>query len=383
MAADNVANVADLIKAVDVQLRNVHTQSLDISFNELADMVDSKELDIRPDYQRLFQWSEGARSRFIESLLLEMPVPPIYVVEEENNQKLLIDGLQRLSSYLHFRGMLEAAHLRPPVQKGEKLVLQDCDIVPEINGLSFDDLGTALQIKLKRSFVRVEVIRKGSNPKFKYHMFKRLNTGGEALTAQQLRNCTIRLLDSKFNDFINALADENSDFKVCVSTISDDQFLGAYDKELVLRFFALRNWRAKFKHDVSDFLTEYMEAVSDPDHPEPFDYASQAEAFAKTFHILAKALGDRAFGRAHPNKPGELVRGFGIYHFEAFTMGLQSLLDKVDVDGPEGLQKARDLLMSVKVAPEFIALTTGGGKNSPGPLNERISFVEGKLAAKL
>jgi uncharacterized protein with ParB-like and HNH nuclease domain len=93
--------IIDLIKAVDLQLKSVHTQSLDISFNELTDMVEQGELDIRPDYQRLFQWSEGARSRFIESLLLEMPVPPIYVVEEEDNKKLLIDGLQRLSSYLH------------------------------------------------------------------------------------------------------------------------------------------------------------------------------------------------------------------------------------------------------------------------------------------
>jgi len=108
-------------------------------------MVKEGELDISPDYQRLFQWSEGARSRFIESLLLEMPVPPIYVVEEDDGRKLLIDGLQRLSSYLHFRGMLEAEHLRPtPVAIGDKLVLQDCDILLGLNGKTYDDLGVAL-----------------------------------------------------------------------------------------------------------------------------------------------------------------------------------------------------------------------------------------------
>ncbi len=375
--------IIDLIKAVDLQLKNVHTQSLDISFNELTDMVEHGELDIRPDYQRLFQWSEGARSRFIESLLLEMPVPPIYVVEEEDNKKLLIDGLQRLSSYLHFRGRLEASHLKPPLKKGDQLILQDCDILPELNGLTFDDLGVALQIKLRRSFVRMEVIRKGSNPKFKYHMFKRLNTGGEALTAQQLRNCTIRLLSSKFNDFINDLADTSEDFRMCISTISDDQFLGAYDKELVLRFFALKNWRDHFRHDVTDFLTEYMEVVSDPDKPADFDYEKEGAAFKKTFHILARALSDRAFGRANPAKVGELVRGFGIYHFEAFTMGLQPFLDKADVDQPAGLQKVREVLMGIKLNPGFIELTTGGGKNSPGPLAQRIAFVEGKLSASL
>lgn len=104
----NDNTVPTLINEIDENLKNVHTQSLDISFNELLDMVVSGELDISPDYQRVFRWSPGAQSRFIESLLLEMPVPPIYVVEIEDNKKLLIDGLQRLSSYLHFRGELHA-----------------------------------------------------------------------------------------------------------------------------------------------------------------------------------------------------------------------------------------------------------------------------------
>lgn len=335
--------VVELIRDVDLQLKSVHTQSLDISFNELADMVKEGELDISPDYQRLFLWSEGARSRFIESLLLEMPVPPIYVVEEEDNKKLLIDGLQRLSSYLHFRGMLDAQHLKPPVQKGDKLILQDCDIVKTLNGKTYDDLGTALQIKLRRSFVRVEVVRKGSNPKFKYYMFKRLNTGGEALTPQQLRNCTIRLLDPVFNDFIMTLADQNQDFKTCISTISEEQTYGAYDKELVLRFFALKNWLPQFKHDVADFMTEYMEAVSDPDNSESFDYQKEEGIFTRTFAILAATLDDKAFSRANKNK-SDLIRAFGIYHYEAFTIGLQSFLGKLDISTDASTTNVRELL---------------------------------------
>lgn len=111
-------NAVTLAEAIDSRLKKVHTQSLDLSFNELLDMYKSKELNITPDYQRLFQWSEGAQSRFIESLLLEMPVPPIYVVEEEEGKYLLIDGLQRISSYLHLRGELEADHLDPPSRRG-------------------------------------------------------------------------------------------------------------------------------------------------------------------------------------------------------------------------------------------------------------------------
>src|SRR5438477_9392789 len=122
------SSAVGLLKVIDGQLKNVHTRSLDISFNELADMISEKELDISPEYQRLFQWSEGARSRFVESLLLEMPVPPIYVVEEDDGRYLLIDGLQRISSYLHLRGKLVASHLQPPINEGDMLVLSDCDI---------------------------------------------------------------------------------------------------------------------------------------------------------------------------------------------------------------------------------------------------------------
>jgi len=379
MSEDKSVAIVDLIKEVDLQLQSVHTQSLDISFNELADMVREHELDISPDYQRLFQWSEGARSRFIESLLLEMPVPPIYVVEEEDNKKLLIDGLQRLSSYLHFRGMLEAPHLRPsPVNIGDKLVLQDCDILKSLNGKTYDDLGLALQIKLKRSFVRVEVVRKGSNPKFKYYMFKRLNTGGEALTNQQLRNCTIRLLDPTFNDFIISLAENDENFIECTTAISVEQRYGSYDKELALRFFSLKNWRPKFKHDVSDFLTEYMEAVSDPDNSLQFDYDQEKQIFEKTFYILNKTLGDLSFSPANKAR-NSLIRAFGIYHFEAFTLGLQPFLPQLDPNNQDVIAKLKSVFHEIKLNAQFITLTTGGGKNSPGPLNDRIKFVEDAL----
>ncbi|MDH4472191.1 MAG: DUF262 domain-containing protein [Fluviicola sp.] len=372
-----ITNPIDVITAIDGQLKKVNTQSLDLSFNELLDMKRSGELDVSPDYQRLFRWSEGARSRFIESLLLEMPVPPIYVIEEEDGKYLLIDGLQRISSYLHFRGELEASHLDPVINIGDKLKLVDCDIVNQLNGLTFDDLSTALQIKLKRAFVRVEVVRKGSDPKFKYHMFKRLNTGGDLLTNQQLRNCTIRLLDPTFNDFIIRMS-EDEDFKACTENLSRDQKLAAFDQELVLRFFALKNNRAGFVHDVADFLTEYMEAVSDPDINVSFDYTAEEINFKKTFSLLNKTLGVKSFGIA--NKNGEsITKGFGVYHFEAFTVGLQESIGKIDENDPEKLKEIEACLISIKLDNTFIDLTTGGGKNSKGPLASRIDFVTKKI----
>lgn len=373
----NDTSIPNLINEIDENLKNVHTQSLDISFNELLDMVVSGELDISPDYQRVFRWSSGAQSRFIESLLLEMPVPPIYVVEIEDNKKLLIDGLQRLSSYLHFRGELDAPEEPICINKGEKLVLTDCDIVESLNGKTYDDLGTALQIKLKRSFVRVEVVRKSSNHKFKYHMFKRLNTGGTLLTDQQMRNCTIRLLDDHFNDFIIALSkDEN--FKITTENLSQEQILGAYDQELVLRFFTFLNNGEAFKHDIRDFMTEYMEQVSDPDHARKFDYDNQKKYFKRTFEILAKVLGNQSFSRANINRT-KLASMFIVYQFESFTLGIQKHLFKLDVSTNESCEQLKELFTNIKLDKDFINLTTGGGKNTPSALNSRVKFVSDRI----
>src|SRR5215469_9751673 len=110
----------DLIQAVDSKISSVRTQAIDFSFNELADMHAAGELIIDPDFQRMFRWPEGSRARFIESLILELPIPPIFLIEREDRVYELIDGLQRISSYLHFRDQLviDGVKLGP-------LVLQD------------------------------------------------------------------------------------------------------------------------------------------------------------------------------------------------------------------------------------------------------------------
>jgi Protein of unknown function DUF262 len=369
---------ADLVDLIESHLRQVNTTNLDISFNEILDMHSTGEINISPEFQRLFRWSEGSQSRFIESLLLEMPIPPIYVIEEDEGRYLLIDGLQRISSYLHLRGVLDAPHLDPPVKKGEKLVFSDCDIVTALNGKTYDDLGTSLQIRLKRSFVRVEVVRRGSDPRFKYHMFKRLNTGGVLLSEQQVRNCTIRLLDAKFTEYINRLSEKES-FKECTATLTSERRLSAFDQELVLRFFALKNWRNHFRHDIGDFLTEYMEAVSDPENPLTFDYEHEEQIFERTFNILHHSLGPLAFSFANRGQ-NTLTRGFSTNHFEAITMGLQPRLGELNSEDPVQMERLKTILTEAKLTHDFYELTTGGGKNSSGQLRARIEFIEKAVA---
>jgi hypothetical protein len=369
----------ELITAVDSQIEKIRSRTLDLSFNELLDMHKNGELIIDPEYQRLFRWSEGNQSRFIESLLLEMPIPPIYVIEQSEGIYELIDGLQRISSYLHFRG--EHPGRLNPDSTYSKLVLTECDIAKELNGHTFDSLPSALQIKLKRNFVRVEVIRRESDKRLRYYVFKRLNTGGELLSEQEIRNCTIRLLDNTFNDFIINLA-ENSDFKNCISNLSEEKTEQKGDQELVLRFFAFKNNRQNYVHDVSDFMTEYMEKVSDPTGEGlSFDYYAERLIFEKTFEILNRTLGSSAFSGT--NSQGHLVAKFLSYHYEAFTLGLQPHLDKIDPHNEKIISKLREVLKSIKRDAEFKTITTGGGKNYARPLQERIAFVEMKVGEAL
>lgn len=366
----------DLISEIEDKIKTVRTKSLDLSFNELLDMYKDGELIINPEYQRLFRWSESQQSRFIESLLLEMPIPPIFVIEEEEGTYELIDGLQRVSSYIHFRG-------EHPDYQGEDedsetprfLRLDSCDICDSLNGLEYKDLPTTLQIRLKRNFIRVEVLRKESDARLRYHMFKRLNTGGSKLSDQEVRNCTIRLLSPEFNNFLIECSQHTS-FKKCISMVSKEKIEQKYDQELVLRFFAIKNLQERYVHDVGSYLTECMEYFSTG--PDNFDYQNERAIFQSTFDILSKTLGDEAFSPATPTKKG-LSSKFAIYHYEAMTLCIASHLDKLKRLPKEGLSLLKDILTAVKKDPEFINMTTGGGKNYAKPLKRRIYFVEKRI----
>lgn len=362
----------DVIQSVDGAISRVRTRAVDVSFNELFDMYRSKELVIDPDFQRLFRWSEGKQSQFIESLILELPIPPIYVMEVDDGIYELIDGLQRISSYLHFRG------LHPSDQvAGKQLTLNECDVLPMLNGLRYEDLPQALQIKLKRHFIRMEVLRRESDKQLRYHMFKRLNTGGELLSPQEIRNCTIRLLDDTFNDFLKKMAKERF-FETCMAELTEEKRERMYMEEYALRFFAMKNDIDRYQKDIGDFLTEYMEAVSSPENAVAFDYSSEEQVFRKTFRALAEALGEGAFSGV--NRQGNVMGYFSALHFEALTIGIQKHLKAIDELPDEAAkEKFKATLLNLKRNPEFQSLTKGGGKNYAAALRKRIQFVEQRV----
>ncbi|MEV7373622.1 DUF262 domain-containing protein [Streptomyces sp. NPDC090301] len=373
--ADEIA----LIDSVDRNVSSVRTRQLDLSFNELADMYETGELIIQPEYQRLFRWTSGAQSRFIETLILELPVPPIFLMETEENVYELIDGLQRISSYLNFRGKLAIdGKLQTPLE------LEDCDIIPELNGHTYESLPVSLVRRLKRNFIRAEILRKENDHRLRYYMFKRLNSGGESLEPQEIRNCTIRLLSPDFNDTLMSLA-KNEDFKYCIGTVGEGPIEKKYDQELVLRFFAFLKWAEKYKHEVGDFLTDYMEAASDPGgaRSDVFDPEVDVAKFAKTFKCLRIGAENSGIGNGQRIFGAVDVRGtirgqFAVYHFEGFALGIQGIIDELDPEDADQMRRLGEVIGQIKRDSE-VRKHTGGGKNTGPAFRARVAFFSEKL----
>lgn len=356
---------ADLLKIVEERLRATRTQSFDISVGEILSIHERNELVIRPEFQRLFRWSIEKQSRFIESLLLEIPVPPIFVIETESGVYELIDGLQRITSVMNF------------FNDASPLVLEGCDIVRELNGHTAQTLPLALRLRVKRVPLRMVVVKRESSPHAKYEMFYRLNTGGEPATDQEVRNCVIRIIDNRFNQFIIDRAGL-AHYRTCISNFSEEQIKKLYDQELVLRFFAFKNARDRYRHAIGEFLTDYMLGVTEGEIP--FDYAAEQQLFESTFAVLAAIDGEYIFCRI--GESGAPTKRATPNFFEAFSLGTAPHVARINLADGALVGRIRDLFRDIRQNPDFIA-HTGPGSNQPSKLAARIDFVTTKLAAIL
>src|SRR5262249_30020272 len=149
------------------------------------------ELTINPEFQRLFRWDLSQKTRFVESLLLGIPIPPFFVFQTRGGTWELVDGLQRMSTVLEFVGELKNA--TGDVQPYS--VLEGTDLLPSLadkywKPLNEDDpqaLSVEQQLQIKRVRVRLEILRKESDEDAKFELFQRLNTGGSPLSPQEVR----------------------------------------------------------------------------------------------------------------------------------------------------------------------------------------------------
>ena len=357
--------LTDVQKQIDQVMGEVRTGVVDFSFGELISLHQNDELVIHPEYQRLFRWSNVQRSRFIETVLLELPYPPIFLIELASGQLELIDGLQRLCSVMQFIDYTQLATVNEPLH------LEGCDLLQELNDKAYLDLPLPTRLDLKRSMVRTIVIKRQSSSKLRYEMFKRLNTGGSEISPQEIRNCTARMLGDegvRFYEFLKDCA-SNPDFVTCTQTLADSERERKQDEELVLRFLTLKNSQDSYRGNVRDWLDKYME---DTVKSGQFDFESESECFNSVFDLLGKKLGEGAFVNYRGDRQ---IGGLKPAYFEAVTMGFVHNLDKLRAIPESAIRQA----IAQTVQSQEFRQCTGPGANNKEKLRGRIAVIKSAL----
>ena len=285
-----------LINEIQLKSKEIIVDSYSMSVGELISLYKDGDLDIHPEFQRFFRWTDSQKTRLIESLLLNIPIPPIFVSQNENGVWEIVDGLQRVSTILHFVGCYKNndGNLEAP------LVLEGTDFLPSLEGKTFekrnDDDENAFGIEerryLKRAKISLIILKKESDISGKYELFQRLNTGGTSLSDQEVRNC-IMLMENK--DLFYKIQ-ELSNYQNFLDTLRVNHRLmkERFELELITRFLCLRteNPEQVRNKDFSDYLDKRI--VNLFNSPE-WNVDNEIEIFKRTFDIINREMSDNAF----------------------------------------------------------------------------------------
>lgn len=237
--------------------QEIKSERMDMSFGEIINMYRDKEIIISPEYQRAFRWDEQRQSDFIESILLGIPFPSIFVATNPDGKWELIDGLQRVSTVLSFFNELKDDEGNSYPKNGLKLV--EGSMLKGLKDITIDTLPLEYKLQIKRTPCRVEIILKESEFKMRYELFKRLNTGGEGLSRQEIRNCIFRGLDSRYSEFIAELSKNNIFRDIVNISVSNEEKM--YYEELVLRYLTLKNKGTRYSQaNIQDYMDDYLES---------------------------------------------------------------------------------------------------------------------------
>lgn len=218
-------------------------QQSDFSLTAIYDMVSKNSIDIKPHYQRRDRWSTEKQSALIESFFLNVPVPPVYLSEDDYGQYSVIDGKQRITAICEFlNGSLRLKSLKK---------------FPELDGLHFNNLPMQLQSALTvRPYIRVTTLLKQSDAQLKYEVFLRLNTGGDTLKPQEIRNVAY---SGPFNELLFELS--GSGFlreRMKITSDKSPAFRSMEDLEHVLRFFTILSGWEKMRHPLGEEMDLFM-----------------------------------------------------------------------------------------------------------------------------
>ncbi len=301
-----------ILKQVKQSRSEVVTDSYEMSVGELISMFKAEEIIIKPAYQRLFRWDETRKTRFIESIILGIPTPPIFVYQDESGIWELVDGLQRISTIMQFLGLLPGK---------EELILEGTNKVPDLRDMTWKSLDQSLQLYIKRTRIRVEILKSESNPLAKYELFQRLNTGGASLTEQEVRTCVMIMMNDKFYNWIEELAKDKN--YIATTPMSDEQKCRQYNIELIVRFICYRNIPYTTKVDLHEYLDKGIEKII---QNKKFSKTNEANVFRETFRLLNEATGKSSFLK----HDGERFKGqLLITKYEAIAIGVANNLDSI------------------------------------------------------
>lgn len=311
--------MADIFQAeqetyeIDVpkEKRYLNSMSYDYSVQYLYDLMNNGKIVLEVPFQRKQIWKSDKSSSLIESIIMNVPIPPLYFAEEENGKWLVLDGLQRLSSIKNFYD--------------NEFSLCKLEVLWELNKLKYKDLPPKSKSLLDDGMLRVNVIKKDSHRDIKYDIFMRLNRGAVTLNYQELRNCMYR---GNLNDAAKELCNENSDFlKILKQKKPHQRYL---DVEFIIRYFAISDniavdsngnvYLKGYKGKLVQYLNEYMDTHKNCTLEEKKNYKDR---FNITIEKVVLVFGiDRAFRdiSTESNKIYKTIADFVMPSLERMSM---------------------------------------------------------------
>lgn len=341
------AQIRELKSDVDYQTKEFTIEVLVQKYSEGL-QNDENEIFI-PEYQREFVWSRERQSKFIESVILELPIPYIFIatlprsISEDDGRAEIVDGSQRIRTLNAFLK--------------DELCLFGLDKLDKLNGFNFSDLEISRQRKIKRQGIRVIELSDRATEEIRRDIFERINTGSDELRDMEKRK---GIYTGPFYDFIRECAALGDFKKVC--PISDVKQRREEAEELVLRYFAYCDKYLDFRHDVRKFLDKYLK-----EHQKDFP----RDRMLKEFTSMVAFAGDYfpyGFRKSAVSSSVARVR------FEALACGI-TLAQRINPKLTTSKKKVEDWISS----PEFNAHVVSDASNSQPKLKGRIEFVRDKL----
>lgn len=293
-------NRAELLrKQIDELGYDIYVDSYPMSLGELNSLYKDGDINLKADYQRVFKWSDIQKTRLIESFLLGLPIPPIFLYQDENALWEVVDGIQRLSTVFEFFGNLK----KPDGEYEEELTLVSAPKLTYLEGLKYSDFSDELKRSFKKCKLDLIIISKKSKKDIKLEVFRRLNGFGTTLNKQELRNALTLLLNPSLFEFIEKMT-ENKTFLKCFP-FNKNEIKDKKQYEYFVRYLTLYENKtlASYKIDKSSTIDDLFDKVIENiANGKSFNLYDVEINFIKTFELLYSTIGEDVFKKySHDN----------------------------------------------------------------------------------